>query len=168
MKETTMSDLVKRFFVEVFRHPDGTGYLQCIYHYTTANVLERFLADDGDLLCTHYRALNDDSEFREGFNRVLHYAREKRWNVNLLDRIKKLGDHFNEKDIFMPWIFSFSLHNDMLSQWIGYTNPKDGGYAIGFDMRHLKKLTPPPGLSSLPARSISARILPPAKRSARL
>ena len=136
-----MVDLVKRFFFEVFRLPDGTEYLQCIYHYTTANVLERFLADDGDLLCTHYRALNDDSEFREGFKRVLQYARKMRWNVNLLGRITKLGDHFNEKEIFMPWIFSFSLHNDMLSQWIGYTNQEDGGYAIGFDMRQLKKLT---------------------------
>lgn len=136
-----MVDLVKRFFFEVFRLPDGTEYLQCIYHYTTANVLERFLADDGDLLCTHYRALNDDSEFREGFKRVLQYARKMRWNVNLLGRITKLGDHFNEKEIFMPWIFSFSLHNDMLSQWIGYTDQNDGGYAIGFDIGQLRKLT---------------------------
>ncbi len=140
MKEKTMSDLVKRFLFEVFRISDGTEYLECIYHYTTANVLERFLAEDGDLLCTHYRALNDDSEFREGFKRVLQYARKMKWNANLLDRIRKLGDHFNEKDIFMPWIFSFSLHNDMLSQWIGYTDQKDGGYAIGFDREQLRKL----------------------------
>lgn len=135
------SDFVRRFFLDVFHVPDGTEYLECIYHYTTANVLERFLAEDGDLLCTHYRALNDDSEFREGFERVLQYARKMKWNANLLYRIRKLGDHFNEKDIFMPWIFSFSLHNDMLSQWIGYTDQKDGGYAIGFDIGQLRKLT---------------------------
>ena len=127
--------------MDAFHVPDGTEYLECIYHYTTANVLERFLAEDGDLLCTHYRALNDDSEFREGFERVLQYARKMKWNANLLYRIRKLGDHFNEKDIFMPWIFSFSLHNDMLSQWIGYTDQKDGGYAIGFDIGQLRKLT---------------------------
>ena len=83
------SDFVRRFFLDVFHVPDGTEYLECIYHYTTANVLERFLAEDGDLLCTHYRALNDDSEFREGFERVLQYARKMKWNANLLYRIRK-------------------------------------------------------------------------------
>ncbi len=140
MKDETMSDLVKRFLFEVFRISDGTEYLECIYHYTTANVLERFLAEDGDLLCTHYCALNDDSEFREGFKRVIQYARKRGWSIDQVNRLEKLGNHFNEKDIFMPWVFSFSLYNDMLSQWIGYTDQNAGGYAIGFDIKQLDQL----------------------------
>lgn len=135
-----VSDVVRRFLLNVNHVPDGTDYLECRYHYTTANVLEKFLSEDGDFYCTHYRALNDDSEFREGFRRVIQYARKKGWNNNLIDRLEKLGNHFNEHDIFMPWVFSFSLYNDMLSQWIGYTNQKTGGYAIGFDMKQLDRL----------------------------
>lgn len=140
MQVEQASDVVRRFLLDINHVTDGTEYLECCYHYTTANVLERFLAEDGDIFCTHYRALNDDSEFREGFKCVLQYARKRGWDDALIDRLEQLGNHFNEKDFFMPWVFSFSLYNDMLSQWVAYTDQKTGGYAIGFNMKQLDQL----------------------------
>ena len=57
---------VQSYLIDHLNVADGTAPATCVYHYTTADVLEKFLADDGDLLCTHCRSLNDSGEFLFG------------------------------------------------------------------------------------------------------
>ena len=42
--------LVRAFLMERFKVPDGTEMSECCYHYTTADVLEKFLLQEGEIL----------------------------------------------------------------------------------------------------------------------
>lgn len=107
-----------------------------LYHYTSVDVLNKFLEDDGDFYCTHFLTLNDSSEMLMGMSVVEAYLKEKfKWsdmkcawfreNYNLLVR---------SGDIVVPWVMSFSRDRDSLNQWGMYTNRKTGGVAVGFQM----------------------------------
>ena len=115
---------IQTFFAERLKVPDGTRLMECRYHYTTPEVLERFLVDDGDLLCTHCRALNDSSEFILGANVVIEYMKARRWAPDLIERVVNHIKGATQFDMTMPWIFSFSLYNDSLFQWSNYTDKK--------------------------------------------
>lgn len=132
--------LIRSFFMERFKVPDGTGMAECCYHYTTADVLEKFLVDDGDLLCTHSRALNDYNEYIIGVSVLEKYMRDRNWNPNLSKRITDQLKGFAQLDLGMPWIFSFSIYNDSLFQWSTYTDKREGGYAVGFSLARLQQL----------------------------
>ena len=132
--------LIRSFFMERFKVPDGTGMAECRYHYTTSDVLEKFLVEDGDLLCTHCRTLNDYNEYIIGVSVLERYMRDRNWNPNLLKRILDQLKGFAQLDLLMPWIFSFSIYNDSLFQWSTYTDKKDGGYAVGFSLGKLQQL----------------------------
>ena len=67
-----------------------------------------WLVDDGDLLCTHSRALNDYNEYIIGVSVLEKYMRDRNWNQNLSKRITDQLKGFAQLDLGMPWIFSFS------------------------------------------------------------
>lgn len=112
-----------------------------IYHYTTINVLPEFMKDDGDLYCTHCRALNDDEEYRLGLEYARNfisrnYKARSRAMLGFVDRFYRLyRDKWRQ-----PWIMSFTTEKDSLVQWVSYSDKRDGGYAIGFDYSRLRKL----------------------------
>jgi len=132
--------LIRSFFMDHFKVPDGTGMAESRYHYTTADVLEKFLVDEGDLLCTHCRTLNDYNEFIVGVRVLDDYMRNRNWNQNLSNRIVRQLNGLAQLDLGMPWIFSFSIYNDSLLQWSTYTDKKEGGYAVGFSSARLQQL----------------------------
>ena len=131
---------VRSFLMEHLNVPDGTALSECRYHYTTADVLEKFLVDDGDLLCTHCRSLNDGGEFVIGIRHLIDYMKDRNWNQALVARVSNQMHGFAQYDLSMPWIFSFSLYNDSAFQWANYTDRKNGGYAIGFSVSSLLDL----------------------------
>ena len=107
-----------------------------LYHYTSIDVLNKFLEDDGDFYCTHFGVLNDSSEMIMGLSIAENYFRKRfKWpelkcawfrkNYNLLVR---------SGNIVVPWVMSFSRERDSLTQWGMYTNRKTGGVAVGFEM----------------------------------
>ena len=107
-----------------------------LYHYTSVDVLNKFLEDEGDFYCTHFGLLNDSSEMMMGLSIVESYLRKKfKWsektcvwfreNYNLLVRSGK---------VVVPWVMSFSRARDSLNQWNMYTNRETGGVAVGFKM----------------------------------
>ena len=131
---------VQSYLMERLNVPDGTALAKCVYHYTHADVLEKFLDDDGDFLCTHCRSLNDGGEFIVGASHFIDYMKDRNWNQELIVRVTKQISGFAQYDLSMPWIFSFSWYNDSLSHWSNYTDRKDGGYAIGFSVDKLMDL----------------------------
>lgn len=131
---------VQSYLIDHLNVADGTAPATCVYHYTTADVLEKFLADDGDLLCTHCRSLNDSGEFLFGAGHFIDYMKARNWNLDLITRVTKQISGFAKYDLSMPWIFSFSCYNDSLPQWSSYTGRRDGGYAIGFSVDKLIEL----------------------------
>lgn len=131
---------VQSYLMEHLNVQDGTAPSACRYHYTTADVLEKFLSDDGDLLCTHCRALNDGGEFIVGANHFIDYMKDRKWNQELIMKVSNQIRGFAQYDFSMPWIFSLSLYNDSLFQWANYTDRKAGGYAIGFSVDKLMDL----------------------------
>lgn len=131
---------VQSYLIDHLNVADGTAPTSCVYHYTPADVLEKFLADDGDLLCTHCRSLNDSEEFLVGAGLFIDYMKARAWNQDLIARVTKQINGFAHYDLSMPWIFSFSWYNDSLPQWSVYTDKRDGGYAIGFSVDKLIKL----------------------------
>ncbi len=78
---------VRDFLMVHSKVPDGTGMSECCYHYTTADVLEEFLKEDGDILCTHCRTLNDSREFAAGVDLFASYMKTRNWNHNLATRV---------------------------------------------------------------------------------
>lgn len=131
---------VQSYLIDHLNVSDGTAPASCVYHYTTADVLANFLADDGDLLCTHCRSLNDGGEFLIGAGHFIDYMKERNWNRDLIVQVTKQISGFAQYDLSMPWIFSFSWYNDSLPQWSVYTDKRDGGYAIGFSADKLIEL----------------------------
>ena len=142
MSNTTQLNQIdlQTFLMYNLNVPDGTGALECRYHYTTADVLEKFLVDDGDFLCTHCRALNDYNEYIIGVSILEKYMRDRNWNQTLSKQISDQLKGFAILDLWMPWIFSLSLYNDSLFQWSTYTDKKEGGYAVGFSLVRLQQL----------------------------
>lgn len=106
---------------------------EMLYHYTTLEILERFLEDEGDFYCTNPLMLNDDSELILGLDIAMRYLKEKYgWSEECIERFK-IGYKrcIEEGVIVVPWIMSFSREGDSLSQWGMYTDRKEGGVAIG-------------------------------------
>lgn len=129
---------VREFVFNATRIDDGTRPSECVYHYTCPNVLNEFLKDGGDFLCTHYRGVNDAHEFSEGLDFVLCFMRRRGWHSSVIERFAKYTRLRTQFDWSIPWIMSFSSLNDSLHQWRCYTDDRQGGYAIGFDVSALE------------------------------
>ena len=113
-----------------------------LYHYTSFGKFSVFFKKDADLYCTHFAALNDGNEIGQGWEIVVRYLNENMdWKTdkcNLIWNYYKKG--IRENKIVSPWIMSFSLAKDSLPQWIGYTDKKEGGFALGFDAVQLQEV----------------------------
>ena len=59
---------MREFLWDTTRIDDGSRPFECVYHYTRPNVLNEFIKDGGDFLCSHFRGMNDPYEFLDGLN----------------------------------------------------------------------------------------------------
>ena len=112
-----------------------------LYHYTTAEVLDKLLAEKGDLRCTFFRDLNDSAEFWTGYDYFVNYCKRKDIGdegVKVLCNLKDKWNKLQELYVEAPWVMSFSTEKDSLYQWVAYTDKKKGGVAIGFDKAKLE------------------------------
>jgi len=105
-----------------------------LYHYTSLDTLNAMLLEDADFYCTHFQALNDDSEIEIGMIITEKYLQEKfGWSSNgcvlFREVFKAILDDYQ---FGVPWIMSFSKEKDSLNQWGMYTDRIKGGVAIGF------------------------------------
>lgn len=118
-----------------------------VYHYTSLDVLNEMCKENGDLLCTHFMSLNDNQEFFLGLSMVLNQLervlRAKKTKPDIIKLYQKNiwrnVLHFLRTEAIAPWITSFSDDPDSLYQWVAYTDRKDGGVAIGFDIELLRE-----------------------------
>jgi hypothetical protein len=120
---------------------------EIVYHYTSASVFPVFFNTDSDLYCTNSKCLNDPSEIYLGAKSFAKYLE----NGNVFDEAHSRLFRCNVEealadDWFNAWIMSFSERGDDLSQWRGYVDRIEGGFAIGFStsklISALKRLTP--------------------------
>lgn len=118
-----------------------------VYHYTSLNVLNEMCKENGDLFCTHFMSLNDNQEFFLGLSIVLNQLesvlRAKKTKPDVIELFQKITSrnvlHFLRTEAIAPWITSFSDDPDSLYQWVAYTDRKEGGVAIGFDIGLLRE-----------------------------
>ena len=129
----------KKKFPELF--PKGS-----IYHYTSAEVLCKLTEESASFYATHYSALNDDAEYEKGIKYALEEYLPKcqkplhRLLKREFPKLYETGsDGTGSQFLYVPWVTSFSLEKDLLSQWIAYTPQKDGGVAIGFDFEKMER-----------------------------
>lgn len=106
-----------------------------LYHYTGVENLANFFGGPNercDIFGTHCSALNDYGEVSTGMKVAIDVLKE----MSVSDEIcgKLLKDLENTKFDYTrtPFVFSLCSLADSLSQWRMYTNPRQGGYAIGF------------------------------------
>lgn len=130
---------MREFLWDTTRIDDGSRPLECVYHYTRPNVLNEFLKDGGDFLCSHFRGMNDPHEFLDGLNFVIGFMQRNQWHPSVIEKFTKYTRLRLQLDWSIPWIMSFSSLNDSLHHWSNYTDNKQGGYAIGFDSGVMEK-----------------------------
>ena len=114
-----------------------------LYHYTTGSGLIEIIKS-GELWATQLRCLNDASEMLYPIELLLAEIHEK-LDTPLSDDVRFLLTTTEDK-LRKPqleaggwFVACFSEDNDDLSQWRAYGGG-EGGYAIGFNSLHLRKL----------------------------
>jgi hypothetical protein len=136
--------LVAAMESELFKAPvDETPPI--LFHYTTASALNSIFASR-ELWATHFRYLNDPSEFLHGEEIFFREAKTLllQSSADSLPRmfLQRFVDDFPKmrlSEAMNIYVTSFSENSDQLSQWRGYGD--DGaGYSIGF-----KRLPRPTG-----------------------
>ena len=105
-----------------------------LYHFTKIDVLEKLFKDEGDLWCTRFNNLNDDSEWFIGLDYVSNYCKRHQMR-DVADILLELPS----ETIRTPWICSFSQHSDKASMWGMYGGKEKGGYAVGFCRTQLEQ-----------------------------
>lgn len=100
-----------------------------LYHYTKKDVLEKLMADDGDILCGHYKDMNDDGEWDLGVEHILDYISSLKLLPEIVESFENVVEEIHSRN--PPCIASFSAHMDKASMWGMYTDRQCGGYAIG-------------------------------------
>jgi hypothetical protein len=125
--------------------------IQHLYHYTSIRGVEGIIKDKA-VWASILHFMNDSREW--GY--VLDLARTEvrrqsnerpghRWPIF----ISKLADSLDQFRHLNICVFSLSEMWNQLSQWRAYC-PPDGGYAIRFNIEHLKKQLAAQGFSLLP------------------
>lgn len=108
-----------------------------LYHYTTVDTFEVMTRRDADFICTYCAAMNDSAEFSIGIKLIRDYMRRHPGTMDA-EMGTALGK-LSQNPSFASWSMSFSRDGDSLNQWISYTDRKDGGVAIGFDLDDLNR-----------------------------
>ena len=121
-----------------------------IWHYTSREVFANILEKRTGLYATHYKFLNDSSEYKYGLDVVMDYLIEeinKRINEQLQQGVteekrkefNQIKEDLNCEKIELPYkdmfTLCFSRKPDKLYQWRSYT--PNGGYSIGFSKSEL-------------------------------
>jgi hypothetical protein len=102
------------------------------YHYTTTTGLIGIL-ERKCLWASYFRAKNDFTELIYAKDVMLKSLENKDKDSRIINQLKQICDALYEKDLTLPFLFSFcDDHGDRLSQWRGYSDDS-GGYSIGFD-----------------------------------
>lgn len=119
----------------------GYGKIKNFYHYTSVDALESLTREDGDLRLTHYKFLNDRSEFDIGRQSIIEILQDlnREHNEKYLQEMqgKEFEEGFLRKTYLTPWIASFSAERDSLYQWIAYTPRDKGGIALSLNAQEL-------------------------------
>lgn len=125
---------------------------ESLYHYTTAQGLLGIL-ESGRLWASNSRFMNDPSEIvyaTQLFRRVALAeidAFNARFKVKGVELLRMLITSWLQEyeENARVYVSCFCKSGDLLSQWRGY-GAYGGGYAIGFDGKHVgeSKLTQPP------------------------
>ena len=77
-----------------------------LYHYTTAEVLDKVLAEKGDLRCTYFRDLNDSAEFWTGYDYFVNYCKRKDIGDEGVKVLCSLKDKWNKlQELYAPYYF---------------------------------------------------------------
>ena len=113
-----------------------------MYHYTSFQTFPVFFEKNADLFCTHFAALNDGHEVREGWVAAIRFLEsEYEWSKEKCDLLWSYYTHGVLAGKFGTiWVMSFSRSRDSLNQWVAYTDRNEGGYALGFDVQNLEKM----------------------------
>ncbi|WP_176422093.1 DUF2971 domain-containing protein [Bradyrhizobium sp. 2S1] len=109
-----------------------------LYHYTSAAGLYGIVASKS-LWTSHYRFLNDTSEFRHGWDIVLAAIERRGTKIKQIsslawERITRFREHSESVHAFVG---SLTSNGDLLSQWRGYNRGQ--GFSIGFDADWLRQ-----------------------------
>jgi len=133
VKEETVYDYMKK--VAPGKFPQDV-----MYHYTSFRTFPVFFEKNADLFCTHFSALNDGHEIREGWVAAIKFLEaEYGWSKEKCDLLWSYYKHgVLEGKFGTVWVMSFSRSRDSLNQWIAYTDREEGGYALGFDVPYLE------------------------------
>lgn len=117
--------------------PDKNG--DVVYHYTSLEVLWKFLKPDYDFLCTYCRDLSDNTEFRTGMFEVARLLKKHSQKDDFIRTLSFMNALAGDQGCnYLPWTMSFSLADDDTGQWRLYTDSKHGGYAVGFCVARIK------------------------------
>lgn len=117
--------------------PDRPKFL---YHYTNGDGLLG-IVNSKKLWATKIQYLNDRSELNHAISlgRTIIYRLERETDSEPVRQfLGKIREDFERVERVNIFVFSFSYARDLLSQWRAYCC--DGGYALGFDPRVIKKL----------------------------
>lgn len=136
-KQSMNSKTIYSYLNEVVPQKFDTSVL---YHYTAFRTFPVFFEENADLYCTHFAALNDSAEVRQGWEMAIRFLNVNKGfpkgKCNLLWNCYTKGVLKNK--VVSPWIMSFSRAQDSLAQWVAYTDKKEGGYALGFEREKLQ------------------------------
>jgi hypothetical protein len=125
---------------------DEKGLPPTLYHYTSQKGLVGIISTKS-IWATDIFFLNDASEFQYSenilANEIDNYLKTAKFKedesklLNLLPDVTK-----SVREVYKPFVCSFSEESDLLSQWRGYCS-QVSGFSIGFDtkimMENLKK-----------------------------
>lgn len=112
-----------------------------LFHYTDVNAVKSIL-ENKKLWLTDVRFLNDSTEMEEGFEFLLGYLDYQAARFSDSEQLQVATSYVKQVvyqresyglDRRPVFISSFSLAEDLLSQWRAY-----GGYAIEFDSESMK------------------------------
>ncbi|WP_267273781.1 DUF2971 domain-containing protein [Pseudomonas putida] len=112
-----------------------------LFHYTDVNAVKSIL-ENKKLWLTDVRFLNDSTEMKEGFEFLLGYLDYQAARFSDSEQLQVATSYVKQVvyqresyglDRRPVFISSFSLAEDLLSQWRAY-----GGYAIEFDSESMK------------------------------
>jgi hypothetical protein len=112
---------------------------EIFYHYTNSTGLLGIF-ESNNLWATHFRFLNDSSEFEYGMEIIFDILNEYLESKSIVEEDKKrIIEVFKlQESLFndnTAYITCFCTDGDLLSQWRGYAG--GSGYAIGFDSKFL-------------------------------
>lgn len=123
---------------EVAKHEAELEEIMPLYHYTSAAGLHGIIASRS-LWTSHYRFLNDTSEFQHGRKIVIEALDRRGAEIRELSSLawETIALFRQHSDEIHGFVGSLTSKGDLLSQWRGYNRGQ--GFSIGFNADWLLK-----------------------------